>query len=161
MSEKPTIQTPLSPEQEQQAVDALTALDWNSNELAGRRAVVERLALTDVEAEAILTRLRTRRIVRRILRATDVIEDGPGRGVSPMRWERAGVPTTLEVLQFLTGLSDISGLENSRQALCQHFGIGETEANALIHEFRDRNLLAISTLGLGRCQCVRPDGPRP
>jgi hypothetical protein len=55
---------PLSPEQEQQLVDAITALDWHFDPVArARRKIAAILTITDIDALAVLQDLMKRWLV--------------------------------------------------------------------------------------------------
>ena len=129
----------LSPEQEQDAVDALTTLSWSTEENAGSIAVAERLNVTSAEAEMIVSDLRNRRIVKHSVQ----IRNGGASGFSPRRWERDEMPTTLEIITLLINLGETT-LDESRQRLAQQYYsvIDEGAANVMLHELRDRGILS-------------------
>lgn len=116
---------PLSPEQEQQAVDAIAALGWVDRYEAAKNAVSRTLAITDEEAERIVKRLSDRRIIRFEMKTNDVGENGHATQ-SLMTWTRAEIPTTLELVNYLMALEGHITLDSSREAVSRFCGCKST-----------------------------------
>jgi hypothetical protein len=137
---------PLSPEQEQQVVDAITALDWSDNCEAARQAVTRVLSVTDQLAGRILDELSERRITRMVVKANNFLETGT-TVQSPLKWIRAGIPTALELIRQLMALEGFVTLDRSRKAVSQFCGCSIDEANRLLYDLRDRNILTLTGEG--------------
>jgi hypothetical protein len=138
--------TPLSPEREQQAVDAITALDWKASNTAAREAVTMALAVTDEQAELIVGQLSDRRIVRMVASVNNLAETGstlPAR----VKWDRAGIPTTLELVSQLTALDGFVTLDRSREAVSRFCDCSIDEANDLLYALRDKNIVNLEGEG--------------
>jgi hypothetical protein len=60
-----------------------------------------------------------------------------------MKWNRAGIPTTLELTHYLMGLEGIVTLDSSREAVNRFYGCSIDEANHLLYDLRDRNILTL------------------
>ena len=101
----PATQTLLSPEEEQRAVEAVTALDWQLDPTRGPMAIAEALAVSHDRADAILKDLCVRRILRqRATPANNVAETGRVGAPVKTKWTRDDVATTLEVIRAVTAL---------------------------------------------------------
>ena len=137
----------LSPEQEQQVVEGITAIDWTPHYEAARRAVVETLHITDREAEQIVEQLSNRRIIRLSMQANNFGETGLVR-VAPVKWVRAGIPTTMELIHQLMAMKGFVSLDRSRQVVAEFCGCSTDEANHLLHELRDKNILTLLGSGM-------------
>jgi hypothetical protein len=101
------------------------------------------LAVTDQQAEGIVGNLSDRRIIRKVMRAHDFLETG-SVVQSPMKWIRAGIPTTLELIRLLTALGGCVTLDSSREAVTQFCGCSTDEASKLLHDLRDSNTLTLT-----------------
>jgi hypothetical protein len=64
--------------------------------------------------------------------------------LSPVKWIRAGIPTTLELIRQLTALEGSVTLDSSREAVSRFCGCSTDEANQLLHDLRDRNILTLT-----------------
>jgi hypothetical protein len=136
---------PLSPEQEQQVVDAIVALDWADYE-ATRGAVARVSGITDQQAECISSQLSDRRIIKKL--GNNVVDNGPGK----VKWGRGGVPTSLELIHRLKALQGIVTLDRSRIEVAPVWEISESEAENLLYGLRDRNILILRTLDWRWCR---------
>ncbi len=142
---------PLLPEEEQQAVDAITALDWTDSYTAPQRAVTAALGVTDGQAELIVGQMVDRRIIRMIANTRNLAETGPVPREGCAKWERAEVPTTLEVIRQLTALEGYVSLDRTREVVSRFCGCSIDEANGLLHDLQDKNLLTLTGEGWRRC----------
>lgn len=146
----------LSPEREQQAVDALTSADWSTDPDVGTVRVADALSVDHDLAGTIVRNLRERRIVRHRTIAQDAVLGELVR-LSPIRWVRDEMPTTLEILDFLTGFDEVASLDETRRLLCQKYRhvFSQPDANTLLHDLRDRNILQLETISFMREKWVR------
>jgi len=144
----------LTPEQEQRAVDAVSALGTTTEERAAQHVISEVLRVTTDIADAILECFIERGVFIQRAEANNVLETGHV-STPRTRWDRGTTPTLLEVANVLTGLTGYINLEVSAQALCKAFNCSFKDASDLLYEVRDRYNFRLSTDGPGPTRWYR------
>lgn len=128
--------TQLSPEQEQRAVDVVTALDWTDCSSV-QNALVEALAITKEEADRILGSLAEQDMIRS--EANNSLESGSRR--FQVKWLRSRIPTTLELVDRLIALEGEVSLTICREMVREAYGCTAEEAGRKLDELRDKGLV--------------------
>ena len=96
------------------------------------------LGITAKQAECAVSQLSERRIIQK--EANNVAENGPGK----KKWVRGGIPTRLELIDQLTTLKGIVTLHRSQEAVSQRSECSIDDADHLLYDLRDRNILILT-----------------
>jgi len=80
----------LTPKQEQQAIEAITAIGWTADRSAACHVLAAMRGITDEEAETIIGQLSTRRMIQKKSESRDSSEFGTEPRV---KWERGDTMT--------------------------------------------------------------------